>query len=70
MRHRRDFGLPEETVNGRKIRRLWHAMQQLRAAGDSVQGRALASLPARIDLVAVERAASGELVVRHHRSLG
>jgi putative endonuclease len=62
-RGRRDFGLPEETVDHRKrsrLRRAGIALRELRALAD---GTVLPSLPLRFDLVAVEPAGR----IRHHR---
>ena len=53
-RGRRDFGLPEETVNGRKRARLHQAGFALREAGRLADGTAVPNLPLRFDLVAVE----------------
>ena len=61
-RARRDFGLAEETVDGRKRARLHRAAFALRDAG-LPDGRPLPALPFRFDLVAVEP--GGRL--RHHR---
>lgn len=62
-RARRDYGLPEETVDGRKRRRLHEAGFRLRASGRLPGGGALAQLPIRFDLIAVE---PGDRL-RHHR---
>jgi len=67
----RAFGLPEETVDGRKVARLRRGA--LRLVGDGVlpDGRRLPDLPVRLDLVAVEPSAvGGRLRLRHHRSIG
>jgi putative endonuclease len=61
-RARRDFGLPEETVDGRKRARLHAAAFRLREAGVLPGGAHLPSLPLRFDLVVVEP--RGRL--RHH----
>lgn len=53
-RGRRDFGLPEETVDHRKRARLHQAGYRLRATGHLPDGTALLQLPLRFDLVAVE----------------
>ena len=62
-RSRRDFGLPEETVDRRKRMRLHEAGFVLRAAGRLPDGATIPSLPLRFDLVVVEP--EGRL--RHHR---
>lgn len=62
-RARRDFGLPEETIDGRKRARLHRAGFSLREAGRLPDGTPLPSLPVRFDLVVVE---PGERL-RHHR---
>lgn len=65
-RSRRDFGLAEETVDGRKRARLHRAGFVLRETGRLPSGAALPALPLRFDLVVVEPA--GRL--RHHRHGG
>jgi Holliday junction resolvase-like predicted endonuclease len=65
-RTRRDFGLPEETVDQRKVARIRRAAFVLRDAGTLPNGARLPPLPLRIDLVAVE---PGERL-RHHRHVG
>ena len=62
-RARRDFGLAEETVDGRKRARLHRAAFAMRAAGKLPDGQLLPPLPYRFDLVVVEP--GGRL--RHHR---
>jgi len=62
-RARRDFGLPEETVDGRKRARLHRAAFTLREAGTLPDGTPLPALPLRFDLVVVEP--EGRL--RHYR---
>ena len=62
-RARRDFGLAEETVDGRKRARLHRAAFALRETGALPDGRVLPALPFRFDLVVVEP--GGRL--RHHR---
>jgi Holliday junction resolvase-like predicted endonuclease len=61
-RSRRDYGLAEETVDGRKRARLRQAGYALRAAGRLPDGAPLPAAPLRFDLVVVEQ---GRL--RHHR---
>jgi putative endonuclease len=53
-RGRRDFGLPEETVDHRKRARLHEAGYRMRATGRLPDGTGLPSLAIRFDLVAVE----------------
>ena len=62
-RSRRDFGLPEETVDHRKRARLHRAGFALRERGVLPEGLPLPPLPLRFDLVVVEP--GGRL--RHHR---
>jgi putative endonuclease len=64
-RTRRDFGLPEETVDRAKLARIRAAALTLRD-GARVTGIAVPWLPVRIDLVAVEPGG----IVRHHRAVG
>ena len=68
-RSRRDFGLAEETLDHRKrvaMRRAAGAVMHLSVLPD---GRALPRLPLRVDLVAVDRPAGGDLSIRHHRAI-
>ena len=53
-RARREFGLPEETVDHRKLARIRRAALALRDSGVLPDRTPLPSLPLRIDLVAVE----------------
>jgi len=53
-RARRDFGLPEETIDHRKRARLHRAAFTLRDAGRLPDGTALPELPLRFDLVVAE----------------
>jgi putative endonuclease len=69
-RGRRDFGLPEETVDPRKRARLWAAGCALLDARGTPGGVPLPALPLRIDLIAVEPTANGARRFRHHRWLG
>ena len=62
-RARRDFGLPEETVDRRKRSRLHEAGFALRAAGRLADGTAVPPLPLRFDLIVVEPGGR----VRQHR---
>lgn len=71
-RRSRDFGLPEETVDWRKVARLRAGLSRLAAAGVLPGGRPLPRVPGRIDLVAGEPATSpgGTPRFRHHRAIG
>ncbi|MBI2782376.1 MAG: YraN family protein [Chloroflexi bacterium] len=62
-RGRRDYGLPEETVDRRKRARLHEAGIALRDRGRFGGGTPLPNLPLRFDLIAVEP--GGRL--RHYR---
>lgn len=62
-RARRDYGLPEETVDHRKRTRLHQAGFALREKGSVPDGASVPQLPLRFDLIAVEP--RGRL--RHHR---
>jgi len=62
-RSRRDYGLAEETVDGRKRSRLHGAGYALREAGQLPDGTPVPRLPLRFDLVVVE---PGDRC-RHHR---
>ena len=62
-RGRRDYGLPEETVDHRKRARLHQAGFALREKGSVPDGASVPQLPLRFDLIAVEP--HGRL--RHHR---
>ena len=62
-RARRDFGLAEETVDGRKRARLHRAAFALRDVGVLPDGTPLPALPWRFDLVVVEPGAR----LRHYR---
>ena len=62
-RGRRDFGLPEETVDQRKRARLHQAGFALRARGQLPDGTLLPPLPLRFDLIAVEPGGR----MRHYR---
>ena len=65
-RSRRDFGLPEETVDRRKRARLRRAGAALRASGALPDGTSLPNLPYRADLIVVE---PGDRL-RHYRHGG
>ena len=63
-RSRRDFGLPEETVDHRKRTRLHQAAFTLLERGELPRG-----IPVRFDLVVVEPGiGAGEPRIRHHRA--
>ena len=62
-RRRRDYGLPEETIDWRKRARLHRAGFALRDVGSLPDGTKLPALPLRFDLVVVE---PGDCL-RHHR---
>jgi Holliday junction resolvase-like predicted endonuclease len=62
-RNRRDFGLPEETVDGRKRIRLHGAGYALRDLATLPDGTVIPHLPLRFDLVVVEPRDR----LRHHR---
>lgn len=64
-RARRDYGLPEETVDARKLARLHRAGFALRERGRLPDGAPVPPLPLRFDLVVVEP--GGRL--RHHRNV-
>jgi putative endonuclease len=67
----RSFGLPEETVDSRKLARLWRALVRLRESGMTPDGPAPRVLPVRVDLVAVEPGPhAGPPRLRHHRAVG
>ena len=67
-RRRRDFGLPEETVDFRKRGHLRVALGRLLEEG-LPSGVAIPRLPVRVDLVVVEPGTTRELRprIRHHR---
>jgi len=70
-RRSRAFGLPEETADRRKLGRLRRAAAGLVSRGTLPDGSLLPGLPLRLDLVAVEPAATpGRLRLRHHRGIG
>jgi putative endonuclease len=64
-RSRRDYGLPEETVDRAKLARLRGAAITLRE-GARLTGLPIPQLPLRVDVVAVEPGP----VLRHHRAVG
>ncbi len=68
------YGSPEESVDRRKIARLYRAAAGLRAMGSLPDGRPLPAHPWRVDLVAVDDAphigpGSGGPAIRHLRAL-
>jgi putative endonuclease len=67
----REFGLPEETFDWRKRRRMREAAFGLLDRGRLPDGQPLPRLPLRFDLVLVEPAveAGGEARIRHHRNV-
>jgi Holliday junction resolvase-like predicted endonuclease len=70
-RRSRAFGLPEETADRQKVGRLRQAAAGLASRGALADGSRLPALPLRLDLVAVEPAATpGRLRLRHHRGVG
>ncbi len=71
-RRRRDFGLPEETVDRRKLVHLRAGIGRLLETGRLPDGAILPDLPIRLDLVVVEPPSSpgGPARVRHHRGIG
>jgi putative endonuclease len=69
-RRSRAFGLPEETVDGRKIARLRRAVAALAAHGRLPDGEPMPPLPVRLDVVAVEPGPAGRPRARHHRAVG
>jgi Holliday junction resolvase-like predicted endonuclease len=71
-RCRRDFGLPEETVDRRKLAHLRAGIGRLLEVGQLPAGAILPDLPVRLDLVVVEPPSSpgGPPRVRHHRGIG
>jgi putative endonuclease len=68
-RARRDFGVPEETFDWRKRRRLRDAAFGLLDLGQLPDGTPLPHLSLRFDLVLVEPSVAGTNVprIRHHR---
>lgn len=68
----RDFGLPEETVDHRKLAHLRAGVGRLLEAGRLPDGTVLPDLPIRLDLVVLEPPSppGGPVRVRHHRGIG
>jgi len=71
-RRRRDFGLPEETLDRRKLAHLRRGLGHLVEAGRLPDGTILPDLPVRLDLAVVEPPArpGGPARFRHHRAIG
>jgi hypothetical protein len=71
-RGRRDFGLPEETVDRRKLGHLRAGVCRLLEARRLPDGTILPGLPIRLDLVVLEPPSSpgGPARLRHHRGIG
>jgi Holliday junction resolvase-like predicted endonuclease len=69
-RRQREFGLPEETVDHRKLQRIHGCLYRLLDSGRLPDGRPLPRLPIRIDLVAVDLDGHGRVSMRHHRAIG
>ena len=71
-RHSREFGLPEETVDRRKLGHLRTGVGRLLEAGRLPDGTALPDLPVRLDLVVVEPPGAAGLPrrLRHHHGIG
>lgn len=68
-RGRRDFGLPEETLDRRKRMALRRAIAALLVAAELPDGRPLPRLPLRVDLVAIDHGPDGGVSIRHHRGI-
>jgi len=66
FRRNRDFGLPEETIDHRKLARLRTAAHVLRALGQLPDGTPWPPLPIRLDIVVIEPGKP----LRHHRHVG
>lgn len=71
-RRSREFGLPEETIDRRKLAHLRVGVARLLQAGRLPGGIALPDLPVRLDLVVVEPPATPGMPVqmRHHPAIG
>lgn len=63
----RGFGAAVESVDSRKVTRLYRAALSLRRGGHPRIGREFTNLPAwRVDLLALRRAGAGPWRVEHH----
>jgi putative endonuclease len=71
-RRSREYGLPEETVDRRKLAHLRVGVGRLLEAGHLHDGTVLPDLPVRLDLVVVEPPAAAGLPgrLRHHQWIG
>jgi putative endonuclease len=71
-RRSREFGLPEETVDRRKLGHLRTGVGRLLEAGRLPDGTDLPDLPVRLDLVVVEPPGAAGLPrrLRHHQGIG
>jgi len=69
-RSRREFGVAEETIDGRKRARMRAALGRLLEAGRLKDGSLLPELPVRLDVVVVEPADGPTPRIRHHRGVG
>jgi Holliday junction resolvase-like predicted endonuclease len=67
-RSRTDFGLPEESVDGRKLGRLRAAFGRLVADGGLPNGKRIPPFPPAIDLVVVDTS-TAHGIVRHLRDV-
>jgi putative endonuclease len=68
-RGRRDFGLPEESLDHRKRAALRRAIGTLLERGLLPDGRPLPRLALRVDLVALDVGPDGRPSLRHHRAI-
>lgn len=68
-RNRRDYGLPEETIDYRKRCALLRAVGELASRRGLPDGRRLPELPVRVDLIAIDRGPDGQPSLRHHRGI-
>jgi putative endonuclease len=68
-RGRRDFGLPEETLDHRKRRALRRAAGTLAGLTALPDGTPLPPLQLRVDLIAIDQGSDGQTSVRHHRAV-
>jgi Holliday junction resolvase-like predicted endonuclease len=66
FRRTREFGLPEETIDHRKLSRLRTAAHALRALGRLPDGTPWPPLPIRLDIVVIEPGKP----LRHYRHVG